>query len=61
MPSFDKDKNLFKPYIALHERRLVENLSQTFIVKSEGDDVQQKPPSLPQQSKPLMKRLFFWE
>lgn len=66
VPNIDKEKLRYKPYVALHERRLMgseivpsetstdsRSLSSTSITASEGKSIPVK--------KPLVKRLFFWQ
>lgn len=54
VPQIDKEKMTYKPYVALHEKRLMPS-----------DVVSHKPPGPVQpekdQRKPLVKRLFFWQ
>ena len=56
-----EDKARYKAYVALHERRIVGEsaISDSSSSSSKGKDLaeQKKPES---ESKPLLKRLFFW-
>ncbi|CAD2212893.1 hypothetical protein AGDE_04933 [Angomonas deanei] len=56
VPAVEKDKVRYKPYVALQERKIM-NFDATVPAKvGETGDQSEKP-----DSKPLMKRLFFWK
>lgn len=64
VPHVEKEKMRYKPYVALHERRIIGDApvaspakpaANDSAVVPNGDAKEEKP------SKPLMKRLFFWK
>lgn len=69
VPHIDKEKMRYKPYVALHERRLLgSQLTPAEDTAADGSSsravtVKEKGPngSPQKEKKPLVKRLFFWQ
>ena len=66
-PQVPADKLRYKPYVALHERRIVGEAEIPAASKDDGKVVPTgsgeggKKQQQQQESKPLLKRLFFWQ
>mmetsp|Transcript_52812 Transcript_52812/g.60684 ORF Transcript_52812/g.60684 Transcript_52812/m.60684 type:complete len:209 (-) Transcript_52812:32-658(-) len=65
VPHIEKDKQRYRPYVALQERRILGTSSEAVDVKDRGTattgNVAKSATDSPVKSKPLMKRLFFWK
>jgi len=63
-PQVSADKQRYRPYVALHERRIIGESTEASAesARPRRDGGEAKPPATKQQeSKPLLKRLFFWQ
>lgn len=68
VPNIDKEKMRYKPYVALHERRLMGVPVAGGSSGNGAPDSATAPPPVPTsdvsndvpEKKPLVKRLFFW-
>jgi hypothetical protein len=59
-PQLSADKLRYKPYVALHERRIVGESVEASSESARPKGDSPPPAKKAQDAKPLLKRLFFW-